>query len=305
MLDFTHLPKSQLIPRFDVFYAAQSAGTTTDSWQTWSKPRGVSFVYGLIIAAGGGGGRPTAGANPGAGGGGCGAINTFLCQASLLPDTLYIRPGIGGAAGTTDGANGSAGDTGYIATQPNINNESVLVTAAGAGGGNQATTGGTAGAVAVFSNQLQFALNGSVAGASGGNGGTSGNAGAARTWGASSVGPTIGGGGGGGGNATNTIGGGITVTGGAGVAPWASLAGVSAGTGPDGHGFNRRLEQLGPRGNSFFAFTGGVGGGASNGGTGGNGGRGAYGCGGGGGGCGVTSGNGSAGGDSVIILMAW
>jgi len=310
MLDFTHLPKSQLIPRFDVFYAAQSAGTTTDSWQTWSKPRGVSFVYGLILGAGGGGGRPTAGANPGAGGGASGGIGTFLCQASLLPDTLYIRPGIGGAGGATDGANGSSGDTSYIVTSP-VNNpstafEAVLVTAQGSGGGNQSTTGGVnTGTTPVFSNQLQFAITNALVGVNGSPGGNATSNGSSATWGASGIGPTCHGGGGGGGNAVTT-GGGITITGGAGVGPFATIASAQ-GAGATGYGYNRRLDQLGPRGNSFFAFTGGKAGGGSNVANGGSGGHAAYACGGGAGGGSLsgTTGNGGNGGDALIILLAW
>jgi hypothetical protein len=307
MLDLGHLPRSQIIPRFDVFYAAQSAGTTTDSWQTWSKPRGVSFVYGLIQAAGGGGGRPGTGAVSGGGGGGGGSTNTFILPAYYLPDTLCLRPGKGGAGATTNVTPGGDGTTSYLCTQPNINSESLLVSVVAGLGGAAAATGGTAGAIAVFSNQLTFAVTGTITGNTGAAGGSAGVTGSAATWGASTRGPTTAGGGGGGGASANTTGGQLTVTGGAGVAPFASLSTASASSAPHGHGFNRMLNQFGPRAlyGMGFAFTGGPGGGASNGGAGGRGGHGAYGCGGGGGGGGATTGNGGNGGDGLIILLAW
>jgi hypothetical protein len=307
MLDLGHLPRSQLMPQWDVIYAAQSAGTTTDSWQTWSKPRGVSFVYGLILAAGGGGGRPNTGNVVGAGGGGAGSVNTFMLPAYYLPDTLYVRPGKGGAGGASTNADGTIGDTSYLCTQPNINTESLLWSSAGGGPGLAAQTGGAAGAVGVFSNQLTFAVTSTISPHAGTNGGNAGSAGAQFTWGVASRPPIGGGAGGGGGNAANNAGGAQNITGGAGVAPFGNISGVSATSGGAGHGFNRRLEQLGPRAlyGMGFAFTGGVGGGASNGGTGGNGGHGAYGCGGGGGGGGATTGNGGNGGDGLIILLAW
>jgi hypothetical protein len=309
MLDFGHLPRSQIIPRFDVFYAAQSAGTTTDSWQTWSKPRGVSFVYGLILAAGGAGGSPAVGSVSGGGSGAPGATNTFMVPAYYLPDALYVRVGMGGAASLSNNTDGAAGATSYLCTQPNINNESLLVTAAGGSGGTGAGVAGTGGVVAVFSNQLTLAVTSSVAGATGSNGGTAGNNGNAATWGVASRSITCPGGSGCGGTGSNRSGGNITVTGNAGVAPFPTIGGVVAAAGVAGHGLNRMLNQFGPRAlyGMGFAFTGGSGGGSSGTGVNGlNGGPGAYGCGGGAGGAGgTTSGFGGNGGDGLIILLAW
>lgn len=309
MLAHGHLPRAQLIPLFDVFYAAQGAGTTIDSWQTWEKPRGVSFVYGLVQAAGGGGGRPNTGNVVGGGGGGSGSTNVFMVPAYYLPDTLYVRTGCGGAGGASTNVSGANGDPSYLCTQPNINNESLLVSVAGAGGGAAAQTPGVAGAVGVFSNQMTFGITSNLIGAGGAAGGAAGVAGGGALFGLATRAPFCGGSGGGGGNASNQLGGPMTVTGDAGVGPFRTIPGQAAslGTAAAGYGHNKRLDQFGPRAlyGMGFAFTGGCGGGASNGGAGGNGGPGGYGCGGGGGGGGATTGNGGNGGDGLIILLAW
>ncbi len=94
---------------------------------TWHKPDGCTLLY--IICVGGGGGGGTGSLNgisggsstttaAGGGGGGAGAICKLIIPAFMLPDTLFIQPGIGGAgaagvtgtsSSNTGGSSGSAG----------------------------------------------------------------------------------------------------------------------------------------------------------------------------------------------------
>src|SRR5574343_336906 len=77
-------------------------GAATTTWQVWSKPRGVQMVMILAVGAGGGGGNgfsaAAGSARGGGGGGGSGAISRVIIPAILLPDVLYVSPGVGGAA---------------------------------------------------------------------------------------------------------------------------------------------------------------------------------------------------------------
>ena len=80
------------------------------SMMRWDKPKGINFVYGMLIGAGsGGGGGYSFGvgtAGGGGGGGTPGAILQFLQPAYLVPDTLFVsvaEGGLGGAAATAGG----------------------------------------------------------------------------------------------------------------------------------------------------------------------------------------------------------
>ena len=68
------------------------------TWQTWIKPRGAKLVNIICqgSGAGGGGGFQSTGGRGGGGGGGTGATARLTINANLLPDILYILPGIGG-----------------------------------------------------------------------------------------------------------------------------------------------------------------------------------------------------------------
>ena len=130
---------------FTVFTAVQSV-TTTNGWVSWTKPFGVSWVYIFLQAAGGGGGKGAGGAaTVASGGGGAGGNSKLLVPAFLLPDTLYVRPGSGGAGSTTS-ANATAGTQSYVSIQPNTTTANLVLTqAGGGGGGNSSGAGGTAG----------------------------------------------------------------------------------------------------------------------------------------------------------------
>jgi hypothetical protein len=301
MLDLSHLPPASLLET-TVFYAPRST-TATNSWQTWTKPRGCTVINILAIGTGGPGARATAGNNSGAGGGGSGSVGRLIIPAQFLPDTLFIRVGVGGAGATANGLTGSNSSATNVMLQPNMNNASSLIQSGIGGSGGAAGGAGSASGATSFGNQALFGITTAIAGIVGGTGGSAGNPGGSVTF-ASAAGlpPLTPGAGGGGGNAADTAGGSQIVTN---SYPFATLAGVSAGAGLYGHGYNKRIDPANPQDLMLIAFTGGCGGGASNGGTGGRGGDGAYGCGGGGGGNGSTSGNGGNAGDGLVIISAW
>ena len=68
------------------------AGGQTD----WVKPQGASFVWFTLIGAGGGGDGSTTG-------GGSGAVTNCMVPAFLIPDSLQISVGLGGAVGANGG----------------------------------------------------------------------------------------------------------------------------------------------------------------------------------------------------------
>ena len=82
-----------------IFYASD-----VNTWQTWQRPRNCKFIWIMCIggATGGYGGTSSAGFNGGSGGG-AGAVTRALFPANVLPDTLYVQPGVGGTGGAPDG----------------------------------------------------------------------------------------------------------------------------------------------------------------------------------------------------------
>jgi hypothetical protein len=93
MLDIFNIPGQQ--DNIKIFY---NAGAT--AWQTWTKPRNCKFIWMMCIGAGAGGGT-TGTTSPGFGGG-SGAVTRAIFPANVLPDTLFIQPGVG-AVNTTAG----------------------------------------------------------------------------------------------------------------------------------------------------------------------------------------------------------
>ncbi len=92
---------------------------------TWSQPDGAKIVEIVAIGGGGGGGsgrRGTAGTNrSGGGGGGGGEMSLVRYPASVLPSTLSVLVGSGGAAGipaSTDNSSnaGGAGSTSSVSS---------------------------------------------------------------------------------------------------------------------------------------------------------------------------------------------
>lgn len=266
------------------------------TWSTWIKPRGAKLVNIICQGAGsgGGGGFQSATTPRGGGAGGAsGATARLTINASLLPDLLYILPGIGGAGGLggTTATGGSSGQPSYVTLIPNIASVSNVVLRSGTtgavGGGAGTTSAGLTQAgetISIIGNNI-FANLGTFtfqAGVTGANGGTLTG---------QNVTPAnfvLGGAGGGG-----------TGTSGAFVANGVFPALPSTPQNTNG--------QRGPiiYKPSLMLFGGRGGGGATTG-NGGNGGDGAPGCGGGGGGAsantGVNAGNGGRGGDGFIII---
>lgn len=273
------------------------------TWQTWIKPRGAKLVNIICqgAGAGGGGGFLNTTTRGGGGGGGTGATARLTINANLLPDILYILPGIGGngglggtvsgAAGTTAG---SPGQNSFVTLIPSTVSVSNVVLRSGAtpttgGGAGSGAVGGTAGAAEtisliannIFANLGTFTFQAGQAAAAGGT--TNGGAAVYANY------TTGGGGGGGTGNGT-----GISA---AGVFPAIPAATVNT-NGQNGIILYKPI----------LIHVGGMGGGGSTTGNGGNGGKGSPGTGGGGGGAGqgatgaAVGGNGGRGGDGFVII---
>jgi hypothetical protein len=245
--------------------------------------------------AGGGGGFQATGTRAGGGGGGTGATARLIINANLLPDILYILPGIGGAGGIggAPATAGSPGQNSFVTLIPSTGSVSNVVLRSGttpaAGGATGINVGGAGGAgetISLIANNI-FANLGTFtfqAGAGGGAGSTTGvSAGTPSTY----VVPAQGGGGTGVGGSINA----------AGVIPALTAAAVNT-NGRDGIILYKPILML----------FGGMGGGGSTGAgtSGGNGGNGAPGTGGGGGGGSVNTGpnlgNGGRGGDGFVII---
>jgi len=316
MIDFNHILST---PGYNLQQFYSEAGTTRLSWQTWQKPRGVSWVY--MIGVGGGGSGATASAIAaagGGGGGGSGAQTTVMIPAQFVPDTLYIQAGFGGLGPTTAGATGVAGIATYVAIEPSttLTANMLLLVANGGGGGGAATTTaagtqGTAGVVATIGGMCLAGrgvynfLAGQIASASG----------ASTAAGTNLTVPTTGlmvtgGGGAGGGSATPGAGANISgFTGALGTEffplPLSGAAAASGAT-PAGVARNGFISR-----NYLMNFGGAGGGGATTtaGGVASQGGDGAPGCGGGGGG-GLATNNttvarGGNGGGGFVYIISW
>ena len=138
--------------------------TAISPWQSWTKPNDATLIHILCIGAGGGGGsgRLITPLNTlyGGGGGGSATVTSMYIPAFLIPDTLYIQVGLGGAGGlspsaSSNGNAGAAGGVSYVALYPSYTGTTqvgnLLLSANGGGGGagGTATTGtGGAGATA-------------------------------------------------------------------------------------------------------------------------------------------------------------
>jgi len=276
------------------FYSA-GAGV----WQTWNKPRGTKMIEIFCLGGGGGGARTTnaAGNSGGGGGGGSAGIVRGIIPAFLLPDTLYILVGKGGAGGITSGGAGTAGGISYVSLSNSTSEQTLICKSSTAtANGGSASAAGAAATISVVSLSAfgDLGLFTAIAGVIGGAGGaltptSGGNQTALGT-------NLVTGGAGGGGKNTGAFASGATVTpatviltstvsGGLGTIPGTNMDGAN------GYG------SLSP-----FCGTGGAGGAGSPTSTGGNGGNGYYGCGGAGGGGGNPSGNGGNGGDGLVII---
>ena len=286
MLDLSHIPSQQ--QNTTIFYAQSG------SWQTWNKPRNAKMIEIFCLGGGAGGAITVIGTGARAGGnGGCSSgIVRGIIPAFLLPDSLYILVGKGGAGSTGNNTNGGVGGISYIGLQPSTS-EQTLICKSSTSTPNNSTTGPTISTVALsaFGNLGLFTAIAGV-GASAGGTSTPTQGGSQASLGTSII--TGGGGGGGKTAATFAAGGNITS---ASVILTSQVNGsiADAQNGADGYG------TLIP-----FCGTGGAGGAGRQGdsGIGGNGGNGWYGCGGGGAGgtTTVTGLRGGNGGDGLVII---
>ena len=113
---------------------------TSGTWQTWTKPRGITMVFMPPIggAGGGGGGFSAAAGNArgGGGGGGGGNPTRLLVPAFVIPDLLYVQP-VPAAPAERRAATATRARSRYVSTGPTVGNFAALVasgsTAAAAG----------------------------------------------------------------------------------------------------------------------------------------------------------------------------
>jgi hypothetical protein len=257
----------------EFYYTATSSASRQ---QTWNKPRGASMVRILVIGSGGGGSNGFTGRSTGGAGG---AVISLLIPALLLPDSLYIvagRGGAGGLASNTVARNGSAGDFTGAYT---LDGTGIII----ASGGNGGTSSGGTGVTPSISNLGSCGVSSGQAGQNGASADTSITL---------STTTFLSGGAGG---STTTTGLGANVPAQFGY-PTVSGGATSGANGENGY-FRTQPIMLG---------TGGAGGAGNASGAGGNGGNGGLGCGGGGGGFGSTiSGAGGNGGNGAVYIWAW
>lgn len=270
------------------------------AFSEWTKPLGSKIVYIFGMSAGGGGGGGDSGAsntNRGGGGaGGSGCIGRITLYAGMIPDTLYIQVGAGGAGGAAETAGTDGGKT-VVSVRPQSSSSSFILNLPGGnnGGGSTSPSGGSGAVLVSVPSPASLVLSSlgvyvGTNGLAGGAGGSSGAVGSSKTALASSV--IMGGAGGGSADALplDYAGGNCT---GAGVLP--TVFGGAAGGFNGGDGVFSRKQ---------FCSTGGSGGGSYDLGTGGRGGNGGYGSGGGGGGGGLTGGAGGNGGDGIVVIIS-
>lgn len=306
MIDYSNIPS---ITNHQTFFVGASANV----WQTWVKPKNCNFVFITAIGGGGGGGSSSnvAGNGGGGGGGGSSSITKIIIPSVVLPDTLYVKVGVGGNGGT-GGSVGGNGELSTVAIRPNISASDIIIRSGSIGsqGGSQGTSsvGGTGGGGdTVFTVASGFLSSlgiwDSIGGDSGANGGFTTN-GSTKT--ALQNFPLCGGGGGGGKSASNFAGGSILAGG--------VLGRVAGGAGGGGNG-NKGIISILPQNLTYsftefpFATTGGSGGGSNTtiSGGGGNGGNGEIGSGGGGSGAidGGTGRVGGRGGHGLVIISTF
>lgn len=273
-----------------------SCATAND---TWTKPTSAKTIEIFAIGGGGSGGAGRNAATASGGGGGGGGLRAMdVFPASLLPATLAVVAGAGGAAtANSDGASGNSGSNSTV----NDGTRTFISGSGGVGGG-----GGTSNSGGVGGNGGSYggaaAAGTQTNGTAGGGGGTGGTTAAA---GGSGFGqPAAGGGGGAGGGTTQaaSAGGGAVC---AGAGGGGGRANTNVGTG--GNSINNQLAggaTAGANGSdSPYPTLGGSGaaGGTSAAGPGGQGGW--PGGGGGGGGSQAGAQRGGAGGDGDVVII--
>lgn len=245
----------------------------------WVKPQGCSFVFALLVGAGGNGADAgfSSGSYRGGGGGGSGAVMTALIPAFLMPDQLRVFVPTGGAGTGSFNATRliyqAKDGTGYTLLSQNN------------GSNSTSSTGGNSGVAASLTSFGAACIAQSVSGQSGSNAGSNITA-------PSTTFLT----GGAGGGSTTTGSGGTTATN-FGYPTLAGGVGTTGGNGRDGVSILSNL----------IVSQGGSGGGGSTATVGGNGGNAGFGSGGGGGGRSDsgTYATGGKGGNGLIVLISW
>lgn len=155
MLDLSHIPNSQRDTQ--IFYAISS-----NTWQTWNKPRNCQWVWIMCVGSGAGGaGGLTNAVYGGSSGGGSGAVTRAMFNAYHLPDTLYVQVGLGGEGGLPDN-NGNTGNRSWVSITPSI----VSINSVLSSGVTVANFGFTSGAIAAgegpFTNAVSHFANLSI-----------------------------------------------------------------------------------------------------------------------------------------------
>jgi len=277
MLDVFNIPGQQ--DNVKIFYAA---GTT--AWQTWQKPRNCKFIW-MMCIGGASSGQP--GSNnisgfQGGGGGGSGGVVRALFPSNVLPDTLFIQPGPGGAIATVGNA-ANNGNKSFVSITPSSAVTMNIVCTSG-----NAAAAATAGeTIATVANAGLLSLGNFIAIAGQGGGQAAGIA---------PLGTTITcGGAGGGASSLISLGFSISSTS---ISP-----GINGGVSGSIVNGDSGILSWKP----FYSLGGAGGSGTLNASLAGNGGDGAMGSGGGGGGTSSTTsaGNGGRGGDGLVIIATF
>ena len=288
MLDLSNIP-GQKRETF-ILYA-------TGNWQAWTKPRNAKFIEIFCLGGGGGGSIQIVGTGARAGGlgGGAGGIVRGIIPAFLLPDTIYILVGKGGAgAVSSSNTSGGNGNISYIGLQPSTS-EQTLICKSSTSTPSNSTVGATISTVSLsaFGNLGLFTAIAGVGASTGGSNPSGPLPGASQAALATSL---VTGGAGGGAKQSASFASGGSITSASAILTTQVNGGVTdAQNGDSGYG------TLQP-----FCGTGGAGGAGRQGdsGLGGNGGNGWYGCGGGGAGASTnfTGLRGGNGGDGLVII---
>ena len=296
MIDLFNLPAPQSadIQIFNVPYSIAPP--------VWRKPRGCTMAYLFALGGGGGGGggaQAASGNRGGGGGGGSSAQCSLTVPIWLLPDTLFIYVGAGGAGGAVNAA-GGGGAMSYVSMKPDVSAfvnvvlraGSVTATGGGFGSGTGVGSAGAAGTATAVTQMIFGSLGHFIPLI--GQAGTAGGAIA-----------------GGNGSAVTLPTNGAVTTGGTGGAGTNSADFAGGGYNSVGDTLVSEIRPIGASGSCgftcwkpFYNF-GGRGGASDPAGPGGTGGFAAYGSGGGGGGAGTTGGVGGKGGDGLIIIACW
>lgn len=150
MIQFNNLPKNIDVQRYNA--------TDGVTWETWDKPFGCTTAYIVCIGGGGGAGAGSysSGSTSAGYGGGNGAASAFtIAQVPFyfIPDTMYVRVGLGGIPGTPNstsggqGVNGGSGGFSYVSFYPSTSMADCLVTnsLSAAPGGISPSAGSTGG----------------------------------------------------------------------------------------------------------------------------------------------------------------